>query len=114
MWTSHRRMQTNINDIRRVTRRVQTSLDESLDECKQMQTNADKSKIVTLIPDGFSWYMVLFRRCCNYRTVGHIDMQIFDFIVLSVIISYLSFLTLHITKTHFSISSLSVRELELN
>ena len=41
-------------------------------------------------------------------------MQIFDFIVLSVIISYLSFLTLHITKTHFSISSLSVRELELN
>ena len=41
-------------------------------------------------------------------------MQIFDFILLSVIISYPSFFTPHITKTHFSISSLSVRELELN
>ena len=41
-------------------------------------------------------------------------MQIFNFIVLSVIIAYHSVLTPHISKTHLPISSLNVRELRLN
>ena len=41
-------------------------------------------------------------------------MQIFNFIVLFVIIAHHSFLTPHISKTHLPISSLNVRELELN
>ena len=42
-------------------------------------------------------------------------MQIFNFIVLSVIIAaHHSLLTPHISKTHLPISSLNVRELEFN
>ena len=58
--------------------------------------------------------MVLFCCCYNYAAVGHIGMQIFNFVVLSVIIASHSVLTLHITKTHFLIVSLNVRKLELN
>ena len=29
--------------------------------------------------------MVIFCCCCNYATVGHIGMRIFNFVVLSVI-----------------------------
>ena len=32
--------------------------------------------------------MVPFSCCCNYATVSHIGMQIFNFLVLSVIIAY--------------------------
>ena len=54
--------------------------------------------------------------CCryNYGTVGHIGMQIFNFIVVSVIIAHRSVLTPCISKTHLSIVPLNVRELELN
>ena len=41
-------------------------------------------------------------------------MQMFNSIVLLVIIAYHSLLTPHISKTHLPISSLNVRELELN
>ena len=40
--------------------------------------------------------------------------QIFNFIVLSAIIDHHSVLTLHISEIHLPISSLNVRELELN
>ena len=54
--------------------------------------------------------------CCryNYGTVGHIGMQIFNFIVVSVIIAHRSVLTPCISKTHLPIVPLNVRELELN
>ena len=41
-------------------------------------------------------------------------MQIFNLIVSSVIIAHHSVLTLRISKTHLPISSLNVREVELN
>ena len=41
-------------------------------------------------------------------------MQIFNSIVLFVIIAHHSLLTPHISKNHWPISSLKVRELELN
>ena len=41
-------------------------------------------------------------------------MQIFNFIVFFVIIAHHSVLTPYISKTHLPISSLTVRELELN
>ena len=54
--------------------------------------------------------------CCryNYGTVGHIGMQIFNFIVVSVIIAHRNVLTPYISKTHLPIVPLNVRELELN
>ena len=52
--------------------------------------------------------------CCNYATVGHSGMQIFNFVVLSVIIAPQNILTPHISKTSLPIVSLNVRELELN
>ena len=59
--------------------------------------------------------MVSFCCCCNYATVGNIGMQIFNFVVLSVIIASHNVLTRHISKTHLpNIVSLHVRELELN
>ena len=58
--------------------------------------------------------MVSFSCCCNYATVDHIAMQILNFLVLSAIIARHSFFTLHISKNHLSISSLNVRELQLN
>ena len=41
-------------------------------------------------------------------------MQIFDSVVLSVIIAPLNVITPRISKTHLSTASLNVRELELN
>ena len=41
-------------------------------------------------------------------------MQIFNFVVLSVIIAPHNVLIPHISKTHLHIVSLNVRELELN
>ena len=41
-------------------------------------------------------------------------MQIFNSIVLFIIIAHHSFLTLHISKIHVPISLLNVREIELN
>ena len=38
--------------------------------------------------------------CGNYATVDHKDMQIFNFVVLSVIIAPRNVLTPHISKTH--------------
>ena len=58
--------------------------------------------------------MAPFSCCCNYATVGHISMQIFNFIVLSVIIAHHGVLTPRISKIHLLISSLNVRELKLN
>ena len=50
--------------------------------------------------------------CCNYTTLGHIDMRIFNFVVLSVIPHNVP--TPHISKTHLPTVSLNVRDLELN
>ena len=58
--------------------------------------------------------MVLFSCCCNYATVGHIGMQIFNFVVLSVIITPENILTPYISKTHLLTASLNIRELELS
>ena len=41
-------------------------------------------------------------------------MQIFNFVVLSVIITPQNVLTPHISKTHLPIVSINVRELKLN
>ena len=58
--------------------------------------------------------MVQFSCCCIYATVGHIGMQIFNFIILSVIIVHHSALTPQISKIRLRISSLNVRALELS
>ena len=58
--------------------------------------------------------MAQFCWCCNYATVSHIGMQIFNFVVLPVIIGLQNVLTPHISKTHLPIVPLNVRELELN
>ena len=54
--------------------------------------------------------------CCryNYAAVGYMVKQIFNFVVLSLIIVYHNVITPHIRKTHLPIVSLNVRELELN
>ena len=75
-----------------------------VDECRQIKKFYFDSRK--------KWHMVPFSCCCNYATVGHIGMHIFDFIVLSAIIAHPSVFTPHISKTYFS--SLNVRELELN
>ena len=41
--------------------------------------------------------MVLFCCCCNYATVGHVGTQIFNFVVLSVIIAPQNVLAPHNT-----------------
>ena len=41
-------------------------------------------------------------------------MQVFNFIVLSVIMAPYNAFTPHISKTHFPFFSINVRELELN
>ena len=58
--------------------------------------------------------MVPFCCYCNYATVGHIDMQIFNFVVLSVITAPHNIPTLHISETHLPNVSLNIHELELN
>ena len=40
---SHRRLQKNVAECRRVTRRVQTNGDESLDQCRQVETSHQTS-----------------------------------------------------------------------
>ena len=62
-----------------------------------------------LIPENVahSW-------CCSYATVGHINMRIFNFVILSVITAPHNVPTPHINKTHLPIVLLNVRELELN
>ena len=49
------------------------------------------------------WHVIQFCCCSNYATVSHTGMQIFNFVVLSVIIAHHLVLTPH-----------SVHELELN
>ena len=52
---------------------------------------------------------------CNYTIVGNIGMQIFNFVVLSVIIAPRNILTFHSSKTYLPTAvSLNVRELELH
>ena len=58
--------------------------------------------------------MVLFCCSCNYATVGHIDMRIFNFVVLSLITAPHNAPTTHISNIHLLIVSINVRELELN
>ena len=59
--------------------------------------------------------MVPFCCCRNYATVDHIGMQIFNFVVLSVIITSHNVLNRHVSKTRLpNIVLLNVRELELN
>ena len=57
--------------------------------------------------------MVPFCSCCNYATVGHTGMQIFNSVVLSGIAAPRNVLTSHISKTHLSVVSPHLRELEL-
>ena len=54
--------------------------------------------------------MVQLCCCCNYAAVGHIGIQIFNFVLLSVIITPRNIITPHISKTHFHIVSLNVHE----
>ena len=58
--------------------------------------------------------MIPFCCCCNYATAGYIGMQIFNFVVLSVITAALNVPTPHISKTHLTFVLLNVRELELS
>ena len=58
--------------------------------------------------------MVPIYCCCNCASVGYIGMEIFSFVVLSVIIAPHNVLTPHISKAHLPIVLLNVRELELN
>ena len=58
--------------------------------------------------------MIPFCCCCNYATVGHIGMRLFNFVVLSVITAPHNVPTLHISKTHLPNILLNVRELVLN
>ena len=54
-------------------------------------------------------------RCyCDYTRVGQIGMQIFNFVVLSVIIAPHNVATSLTSKTYLPIVSLNVDELELN
>ena len=57
--------------------------------------------------------MIPFCCCCNYATVGHIGMRIFNFAVLSVITAPHNVLTPHISKTNLPIVLLNVREVKL-
>ena len=56
--------------------------------------------------------MVPFYCCCNYPTADLIGMQIFNFVVLSAIITSRNVPTSHISKTHLPVVSLHVRERE--
>ena len=56
--------------------------------------------------------MVPFCCCCNYATAGCIGKQIFNIVVLSVIIASHNVLTPYFSKTHLAIISLNVRDLE--
>ena len=47
--------------------------------------------------------MVSFYCCCNYATAGHVGMQIFNFVVVSLIITSHNVPTPHISKTHLPI-----------
>ena len=47
--------------------------------------------------------MVPFCCWCNYATVGHIGMQIFNFVILSVITAPQNAPTPHISRTHLPI-----------
>ena len=51
---------------------------------------------------------------CIIVTAAHVGLQIFNIVVLSVIIAPHNVLTPHISKTHLPIVSLHERELELN
>ena len=85
---------------RRLIRRVETNVDK----CRRIkQFYFDSRKELRMVP---------FSCCRNYATVGHIGMQIFNFIVLSVTIAHHSVFFPHISKTHLSISSFNIRELE--
>ena len=57
--------------------------------------------------------MVSYCCCCNYAIVGHISMQVFNFVVLSVNIPPHNVVTRYISKTHWLIASLNVGELKL-
>ena len=57
--------------------------------------------------------MAPFCCCCNYATLGHTGMFMFNFVVLSVIIALHNVLTAHISESHLPIVSLNIRELEL-
>ena len=111
-------MQTSVNEsldecrrveCRGVTRKVRRSVNESLNECRRMQTSVDKSKCLFL-----KYGPILpFCCCCNYAAVSPIGMEIFNFVVLSVIIAPHNVLTPHISKTHLLIVSVNIRQLEL-
>ena len=58
--------------------------------------------------------MVPICRYCNYATVGHTGMRIFNFVILSVITAPPNVPTPHISKIHLPNVSLNVHELELN
>ena len=58
--------------------------------------------------------LIPFSCCCNYATVGHIGIRLFNFVVLSVITVPHNLPTPHISKTHLPNVSLRVCKLELN
>ena len=56
--------------------------------------------------------MISFCFCCNYVRVGHIGMQIFNFVILSVITTPHNVLTSCSSKAYLPNVSLNVREVE--
>ena len=60
-------------------------------------------------------FSLIIEKVKQYATVGHTGMQIFNFVVLSVIIAPLNVLTpLILANGLLPIVSINVRELELN
>ena len=73
-----------------------------------MEASVDESKTFSLIPEKVTFELILL------LLQLFIDIQIFNFVVLSVIIAPHNVVTVHISKTHLPIFPLNVLKLELN
>ena len=96
----------NVEECRRVTRRVWTNVD------KWGRTKNFFPLISEKVTHSPIFLLLQLRNYANYPI--NAIMQIFNFIVLSVINAHHSIFIPHISKTHLPISSLNVRELALN
>ena len=93
----------NVEECRRVTRRVWTNVDE------WGRTKNFFPLISEKVTHSPIFLLLQLRNYANYPI--NAIMQIFNFIVLSVINAHHSIFIPHISKTHLPISSLNVREL---
>ena len=84
MSTSHREIQTSIDQCRQFNRRVLTSEDECrrvIDKCRQTQTNVDESKTFSLIPEkNDTCLILLLLQVCNSRPQRYANFQFCNFI----------------------------------